>query len=396
MSTRTSPATHTLSLSATDLFRHIVALGGSYACYRLPNTQQFTVLIQWQEGLQRGKIEIENAASGFYMSPFLNEGLEASYFLKADVILHATTEAEALTFSLSEEQQEALGRIDPAKQTGSTHYAASGKIEKDTTQEAYQHLVEEGIAAIKAGRMQKIVPSRTKKVALAQPFALAENLLRLAKAYPNAMITCFSSPETGTWVAATPETLVETYQDTFKTVALAGTQAKKEGQDLSDTQWTQKEIEEQALVSRYIINSFKKIRLREFDEYGPKTVVAGNLLHLKTFFSVNMRETNFPNLGSTMLELLHPTSAVCGMPRQEALDFIRTHETHNRAFYSGFAGPVQVNRLSHLFVLLRCMQVSSDGLILYAGAGVTENSHPQKEWLETELKCDTLLRIIKY
>ena len=76
----------------------------------------------------------------------------------------------------------------------------------------------------------------------------------------------------------------------------------------------QKDIEEQALVERYVISCFKKIRLREYDEHGPKTMIAGNVLHLKTEFEVDMVATNFPQLGSVMLNLLHPTSAVCGMP----------------------------------------------------------------------------------
>ena len=49
------------------------------------------------------------------------------------------------------------------------------------------------------------------------------------------------------------------------------------------------------MVSRYIINCFKKIRLREFEEIGPKTVAAGNLLHLRTDFQVDMAATNFRN-----------------------------------------------------------------------------------------------------
>ena len=60
----------------------------------------------------------------------------------------------------------------------------------------------------------------------------------------------------------------------FKTIALAGTKTFQEGANLKNIAWTQKDIEEQALVCRYIINCFKKIRLREYEEHGPRTVVA--------------------------------------------------------------------------------------------------------------------------
>ena len=153
-------------------------------------------------------------------------------------------------------------------------------------------------------------------------------------------------------------------------------------------------IEEQALVERYIISCFKKIRLREFEEHGPKTVVAGNLLHLKSEFKVDMVSTNFRQLGSVMLQLLHPTSAVCGVPLESSLDFLNAHEGYNRQFYSGYLGPVNFQNNIDIFVNLRCAQLLADKVILYAGAGVTGDSIPEDEWEETEMKLNTLLKIL--
>jgi isochorismate synthase len=163
---------------------------------------------------------------------------------------------------------------------------------------------------------------------------------------------------------------------------------------LKSVAWTQKEIEEQALVCRYIINCFKKIRLREYEEHGPRTMVAGNLMHLKTVYEVDMTATNFPQLGSVMLKLLHPTSAVCGMPFDHALNFLKTNEQYDREFYSGFLGPVQVNNNSQIFVNLRCMQVFENQARLYAGAGVTIDSIPEKEFEETEIKMRNLEKLV--
>jgi isochorismate synthase len=209
------------------------------------------------------------------------------------------------------------------------------------------------------------------------------------------MVSFVSSPIIGTWIGATPEVLVSVEDNRiFRTVALAGTKAFTEGTNLKQVAWTQKEIEEQALVSRYIISCFKKIRLREFEEHGPKTIVAGNLMHLKTDFTVDMKATNFPQLGSVMLKLLHPTSAVCGMPLETALDFLKEHEGYNREFYSGYFGPVNVQNNITLFVNLRCMQLFGNQALIYAGAGVTIDSVPSTEWEETEMKMNTLLNVI--
>ena len=165
--------------------------------------------------------------------------------------------------------------------------------------------------------------------------------------------------------------------------------------NIKSVAWTEKEIEEQALVCRYIISCFKKIRLREYEERGPRTVTAGNVVHLKTEFEVDTVATNFPLLTSVMLNLLHPTSAVCGMPLENAQQFLKANEGYDRAYYTGFLGPVNVKNESHLFVNLRCMQVLTKSALLYAGAGVTIDSDPQKEFEETELKMEAILNIIK-
>jgi isochorismate synthase len=178
-------------------------------------------------------------------------------------------------------------------------------------------------------------------------------------------------------------------------MSLAGTQSGEGLESLNKATWTQKEIEEQALVSRYIINCFKKIRLREFEEIGPRTVAAGHLIHLRTDFEVNLSEVNFPELGTVMLQLLHPTSAVCGMPKEEAIRFIAAQEGYNRELYSGYLGPVNVEDESHIFVNLRCMQIRNQQALIYAGAGITRDSDPDREWNETEIKGNIIQKALE-
>jgi len=95
-----------------------------------------------------------------------------------------------------------------------------------------------------------------------------------------------------------------------------------------------------------------------------------------------------------MLHLLHPTSSVCGMPKFPALQFIVANEHLNREFYSGFLGPVNIKGNNQLYVNLRCMQILRTRVVMYAGAGITHDSDPEKEWDETALKCQTLLDVI--
>ena len=151
-------------------------------------------------------------------------------------------------------------------------------------------------------------------------------------------------------------------------------------------------------MTRYIIECFKKLRLREYHETGPRTVQAGHLLHLRTDFAVDLRAVPFPTLGTDMLRLLHPTSAVAGMPRQAATDWLAAHEGYDRTYYSGFLGPVNLPApgTSALYVNLRCMQVleTAHQAVLYAGAGLTAESDPAREWAETEQKLRVVADVV--
>jgi isochorismate synthase len=143
----------------------------------------------------------------------------------------------------------------------------------------------------------------------------------------------------------------------------------------------------------------KKIRVREFEEEGPKTVIAGNLMHLRTDIIIDTVEINFPQLATIMLDLLHPTSAVCGMPKVPATQFILANEGYDREFYSGFLGPINMQsnnngQESHIFVNLRTMKIQNEVATLYAGCGITADSTPEKEWYETEMKTQTLERVL--
>jgi isochorismate synthase len=368
---------------------HCHEAGLSFALWKLPHSQSVQFAAS-QEAKGTHDINLEAPHSGFLFSPF--DPGEKKIFLPADELIHC--EAEQIV-SISGSMANAIRANEKTAKHGNRYYTTPA-VAKTISSESYMSLVAVCRDAVSASMFEKIVPSRCKEIQLQEDFDIAETFLALAKRYPTAMVSVFSSPLTGTWMGATPETLVRIDSNQhFHTAAIAGTQPFRDGMDIKTITWTQKEIEEQALVERYIISCFKKIRLREFEEHGPKTVIAGNVLHLKTDFEVDMVATHYPQLGSVMLQLMHPTSAVCGMPLESSLAFLKKHEGYNRQYYSGFLGPVHIQQESQLFVNLRCMQLLEGKALLYAGAGVLADSDPQSEWNETELKMNTLLEVIR-
>ena len=387
-----------LSLAFKSILNASVKKYLPIAIWKQPHQNEINVMISFEKAIEVSRLDLEQTEKGFVVSPFHNHD-HPTLFLKSDV--HFTFGSKGMSYqtslkkgndsSISEFFKEVQGFIK-AKNTRASHYYLDNQSLSKTS--TYEQIVKNAVQAIINGAFIKVVPARTKHIPISADFDLIEKYLKLTEAYPNAFVSLISMPETGTWLGATPELLLEVDKSIFKTVALAGTQKRNLDKNISETAWTQKEIEEQAMVSRYIIDCFKKIRLRDFKEKGPKTTIAGNLLHLKTEFEVNMDETNFPELGTVMLELLHPTSAIAGMPKEPALAFLLQNEGFERSYYSGFLGPVQIEDKTNLYVNLRCMQLLKESAILYAGAGVTEDSIPEKELEETELKFNTLLNIL--
>jgi isochorismate synthase len=267
-------------------------------------------------------------------------------------------------------------------------------IVQDTPHSQFEQTVKAAVQEIKAGHLKKVVVSRIKtgdRPDAANPF---DSFAQICAAYPLAYVCLLWSPSKGIWLGASPEYLMRLEEGKrFHTLALAGTQEWRPSLNLSEVVWRQKEIQEQALVSRYIINCLKTLRVRDFEEVGPKTVQSGHLLHLATQFSIDLNLVQ-DDFTSKMVHLLHPTSAVGGMPKAAAMDWLSKQEHHNRSLFCGFWGNVALNGEAHLFVNIRVSQWTKNQIIFFAGAGITEDSDAEQEWKETGMKISVLERYL--
>lgn len=261
----------------------------------------------------------------------------------------------------------------------------------ESGKEAFEKLVQKGIDAIKSNNFQKVVLSRKEIVAVENlDFALIFE--RLLQAYPTAFKYCWFHPNVGMWMGATPEQLLKADGAKINTVALAGTQKYVENEEVI---WGEKEIEEQKFVTDFIVDNLKDIT-SELSTSEPYTLKAGNILHIKTDIEAVLKPEN--NL-KKVISILHPTPAVCGLPKMISKDFILENEGYDREYYSGFLGELNKDfatdeEKSDLFVNLRCMQIKENQAHLYIGCGITKDSVPEKEYIETVNKSLTMKRIL--
>jgi isochorismate synthase len=253
-------------------------------------------------------------------------------------------------------------------------------------------MVEKALEKIRASNLQKVVLSREELLEISN-FDLVQIYNRLLATYSNAFVYVWFHPKVGLWLGASPETLLNLEGSVFKTMSLAGTQLYIKNQTAV---WKSKELEEQQLVTNFIENQLQEIAVSlEID--GTETVKAGSLLHLRTKVSGVLKGT------STLKELirsLHPTPAVCGLPREVARKFLLKNEGYDRSFYTGFLGELNLQnpklnkKSSLLFVNLRCMKVQNNKAAIFVGGGITKDSSPEKEWEETASKAKTMKLVL--
>lgn len=231
------------------------------------------------------------------------------------------------------------------------------------------------------GDFQKLVLSRSIDVNRTDDVSPLELFLRACERYPRVMASLVFTPQSGLWLTATPEILLSGMNHEWHTMALAGTMPFAER-----VSWGDKNIQEQRYVATYITRQLEQFT-DDFREEGPYTTRAGHLAHLRSDFHFSL--TDLTQVGE-LLHALHPTPAVCGLPKLEAFQFILDYEHDQRSYYSGFLGPLFVNGQTNLFVTLRCMQIFENGYRLYAGGGLLKDSVEEQEWQETETKLDTM------
>lgn len=342
----------------------------SFAIFRIPGDTIPRFVMQ-TSGTARLLYAIEelNGQSGFVIAPFL-----------------VTPECPII---LIRPDKEELPANLPGDETREVAAADNLSFEvKDQLKATYSDCFRNFIRPLEDKELDKLVLSRNLSIPRDNNFSPAAAFYRASKRYIRSYVYLCHTPQTGTWLGSTPEIILSGEKNEWCTVALAGTQPFRHGEP--SFCWDDKNKEEQRLVASYIRNQLHSLDIESVEE-GPYTARAGELVHLKSDFCFSLPDNN--KLGG-LLQLLHPTPAVCGLPKEEAYRFILDNEGYERRYYSGFIGRLDPRGKTDLYVNLRCMNIQSHRLILYAGGGLLASSSKDDEWQETEDKLQTIRAIL--
>ena len=179
------------------------------------------------------------------------------------------------------------------------------------------------------------------------------------------------------WLGASPETIGILKEEKFRTISLAGTQ-------LHYNKFGTKEENEQQIVSNIISNQLginsqviSKSSIYQF----------GEIEHLLTEYDLTIDEKfDFEQ----MIHDIHPSPAICGYPKDESKALILDREPIDREIYTGLVTMSIQPAEKYSFAILRCVKYSANQKVFFAGAGITSESEPESEWLETLQKIHVI------
>ena len=250
--------------------------------------------------------------------------------------------------------------------------------------EGYRSAVARAVEHIREQDLSKVVLARELRGHLPLESDLRRALVELALGYPD----CWTFAVDGL-VGSSPETLVRVHHGTVTARVLTGTisrgsDAAKDAAAAAALAASAKDQGEHRFAVTSVMDALRphSADLPASDE--PFTLKLPNLWHLATDVAGMLSD------GSSSLDLaaaLHPTAAVAGTPRRDALALIRELEPFDPGRYAGPVGWVGGDGDGEWAIALRCAQVTADGdLTAYAGAGIVADSDPDRELAETTMK----------
>lgn len=213
---------------------------------------------------------------------------------------------------------------------------------------------------------------------------LAAVASRLFASHPGTLRFIYHTPATGVWLGATPELLLDFDKTSgaFHTMAFAGTRPKK-----TFVPWDGKNIRENRFVIDYITERLGALGVPT-EVAALETVAYGEIEHL----CANISGQASPGALEKIIDAINPTPALCGFPKDEAVRDISQNESHARGCYGGFIGFSSPSRYV-AFVNLRCMQFRDGKFCIFGGGGITAESDPETEYLETDAKTALLRKL---
>ena len=249
-------------------------------------------------------------------------------------------------------------------------------------------LINKGIQLVDEGILEKIVLASRVKIEIKNKLDLINILKKLKTNQPNTCRYVWKRNSKEIIFGASPEKLFSLTKNNLVLEAIAGTVSSDLNPD--ELLKSYKDIQEHDYVIKYLIKCLDVLKINNFTKSPLKVTSFGDISHLQTLLC-----SKIDNICPfDLLKILHPSPAVCGSPKKEAMNWINTLESFSRGNYASPIGWVDSEGNSEFRVAIRGARYFDQNLEFTAGAGIVKGSIAKKEIDEIKLKFNSLLKQI--
>lgn len=256
----------------------------------------------------------------------------------------------------------------------------------------WENIITDATTRMKNGELNKVVLSRVAEVRFAEQILIDNALNFLTEKYPDTYRFLFEPRPYHAFYGATPELLADVQRTKIRTMALAGSiqrgatpeEDKHYAETLMDSD--KDRYEHQLVIDGILTRLEDKTKSIEVGQTGIMTL--NNIQHIYTPIEASLKSADgiVP-----IVEVMHPTPALGGDPKDIAMQLIGDYEPVPRGWYAAPVGWIDRNLDGQFAVAIRSAVAQEKRVWLYAGAGIVKDSDPQKEWDETGLKFTPML-----
>ncbi len=276
------------------------------------------------------------------------------------------------------------------------HAGINFEIRYPMPYETWVDLVDRAVMEMPASKLNKVVLARVCELKSRSRIDVCRAINFLNDNFPDCTRFLFEPRSYHAFYGATPETLVKLEDSEFSTMALAGSMPRGRTDEADDALArdlfnSSKERHEHQLVVDSIRRRLEPIAAHLNVPAEPEVYKLSYIQHLLTPVSAGLRKRSgiLP-----LVQLLHPTPAMGGSPRDLAMDFIVKNEPVPRGWYAAPVGWFDTQMNGHFAVAIRSAVAQERRVWCYAGAGIVSESQPDVEWTETDLKFRPMLRAL--
>lgn len=258
----------------------------------------------------------------------------------------------------------------------------------------WKRIVSSAIEKISNKELEKVVLARIKKIELKKPTSILEIITKLEKEYPECYIFAWKNYDS-IFFGASPEVLAIIENNILETDALAGSIKRgisnEEDERLANELLNDKKnINEHNAVLNYILSNFEDISEKIIYNNKPSIKKLRNIQHLWTPIRIKLKRNYSID---TLIKKIYPTPAICGLPKEAALQLIDELEAFDRGLYAGVIGWFNLEGNAEFAIGIRSALIHKSTLYAFAGCGIVAGSNFENEFDETELKLKPILSL---